>query len=356
MDCRWPLDKINAWYNSTPWLRGSNFLPSNVVNRLDMYQTYKSDEHLAVAEEELKLHQSIGFNTVRLWVDFDCYFLEGEKYLKILEKYIALSAKYKQKVMLVLTHEEDLHYGDKFVAKKLGEQKRYYTHFNRDYQEYELHQKEKRHYIEYNSLRPLFIQMVHTIVNKYKDDSRIIAWNIYNEPGITINERSIPILEELFELVRSYHPLQPLTADIWRGINDDGSLFTKEEEKALELSDFISFHCYSGFNSFKRKIEALKKRSERPIVVTEWLQRCNHNNVEDIYPYLAQERIGCYCWGFVNGDTFTDEPWNSVWEEMKIGNPNNYDVTKWQHNLIRRNHEPYDPKEIEIITKINKDK
>ena len=354
MDKRWTLNKINAWYRSMPWLRGSNFLPSNVINRLDMYQSYNSDIHLLVSEKELKIHQDIGFNSVRLWVDFDCYFLEGDKYLKLLEKYISLCAKYKQKVMLVLTHEEDLPYGENFTPKKLGEQEKLYTHFNRDYKEYDLHQKEKKHYYEYSDIRPLFMKMINAIVEKYRFDNRIIAWNIYNEPGITIGERSIEILETLFDVVRSHNPIQPLTADIWRGIEDNGKLLTKEEEKALELSDFVSFHCYSGFESFKRKIEALKSISDRPIVVTEWLQRVNHNNVEDIYPYLASERIGCYCWGFVNGDTFTDEPWNSIWNEIDEGKPCDYDLTKWQHNLYRRNYHPYDPKEINLIIEINK--
>ena len=77
MDKRWTLNKINAWYRSMPWLRGSNFLPSNVINRLDMYQSYNSDIHLLVSEKELKIHQDIGFNSVRLWVDFDCYFLDS---------------------------------------------------------------------------------------------------------------------------------------------------------------------------------------------------------------------------------------------------------------------------------------
>ena len=37
------------------------------------------------------------------------------------------------------------------------------------------------------------------VYEKYKNDERILAWNIINEPGITIGDRAIPIVKELFE-------------------------------------------------------------------------------------------------------------------------------------------------------------
>ena len=40
-------------------------------------------------------------------------------YMEIFDKYIDLCAKYGQKVMVVLTHEEDLPRGEKFVPKQL---------------------------------------------------------------------------------------------------------------------------------------------------------------------------------------------------------------------------------------------
>ena len=351
MNKRYSEIEIKKWYESLPWLRGSNFLPSNVINRLDMYQSYKSDEHLRVSDIELDLHEKIGFNTVRLWLDFDCYYLEKEKYLEILEEYISLCDKHHQLVMLVLAHEEDLPY-DTFKAKELGEQRKYYNHFNRDYPQYYEMAPRKKHYLEFDETRDLFLEMIDVVVNKYKNDKRIIAWNIYNEPGITIGNRAIPLLELLFDKVRKINPIQPLSADIWRDVDENGIPYSPEERKALELSDFISFHSYNKYPSFTKKIEALEKHN-RPIIVTEWLQRINHNNVEDIYPYLAKKRIGAYCWGFVEGDTFTNEPWENLWKEIEI-NPNyDYDFSKWQHNLFRRNLHPYIPKEIELIKKIN---
>ena len=45
--------------------------------------------------------------------------------------------------------------------------------------------------------------MVERVVKKYREDKRIIAWNVENEPGIGIGKRAIKLLRELFALVRS---------------------------------------------------------------------------------------------------------------------------------------------------------
>ena len=134
MKRQWTEQEINEWYAKQPWLRGTNFLPSDCINRLDMWQSFGREEHLKTAETELKLSEETGFNTVRLWCNFDVYYKEPEEFMQTLESYISLCAKYHHSVMLVLAYEEDLPYGDKFVAKELGAQKEYYNHFNRDYE------------------------------------------------------------------------------------------------------------------------------------------------------------------------------------------------------------------------------
>ena len=195
--------------------------------------------------------------------------------------------------------------------------------------------------------------MVRRVVEKYRNDNRILAWNVENEPGIGIQERSVNLLKDLFALVRSLDPVQPLTADIWRGVNEDGTFKTEEEKIAYELSDFISYHSYSPYEWFVAGIFTLKKHYNRPIIVTEWLNRCNHNTVQEIYPFLMYDKIGSYCWGFVGGMTYTTEPWNDFWKKYEEKPDIDFDFTKWQHDLIRRDYHPYDPREIELIRRCN---
>ena len=101
----------------------------------------------------------------------------------------------------------------------MGEQKVYYNHFNRDYELQDKNEKEGRfkHYTEYPETRELFFEMIERVVKKYRNDKRIIAWNVENEPGIVLHCRAVKLLQDLFTLVRSLDPIQPLTTDISRG-------------------------------------------------------------------------------------------------------------------------------------------
>ena len=352
MKQKWTIEQANEWYNIQGWLRGCNFIGSDCSSRIDMYQSYRIDEKLATAERELKLAQELGFNTVRLIADFDVYYAEPDSYMEVFDKYVDLCAKYGQKIMVVLAHEAQLPRGDVFVPKKMGEQ--FYTlgcHQGRAPLTEDQKALKPRHYMEIPLVRDCFLEMVTRTVSKYAKDERIICWNVYNEPGITIGERSIDILNTLFNLIRALDPIQPLCADVWRGVKGD-KIQTKEELVAYELSDVISFHSYQSFTKLVKEIN-FHKKTGRPLLLTEWLHRINHNNIFDLYPLFFLNNVANYCWGFVSGKTQTYEPWECMWDDWDRGEGGNYDFTKWQHDLFRPNLRPYDPHEIELIKEFN---
>ena len=41
---RWSKEKAWEWYNARPWIRGFNGYPSNCVNRVAIWQSYKHEE------------------------------------------------------------------------------------------------------------------------------------------------------------------------------------------------------------------------------------------------------------------------------------------------------------------------
>ena len=350
---KWTCEQANEWYAKQGWLRGCNFIGSDCANRLDMWQKYKCEEKLATAERELALCQKIGFNTVRLWANFDVYYAEPESYMEIFERYISLCHKYGQKVMVVLAHEEDIPRGDVFVPKKMGEQAYALgVHQGRVALPPEEYAKAPKHYMEYPEIRELYIEMVRRTVRKYAKDERILSWNIYNEPGIGLGDRAVYILKTLFEVVRAEDPDQPLCADLWNSIKN-GEIATAAERLALENSDIISFHSYQSYEKLVAEIRFLQ-RFNRPLFQTEWLHRINHNNVQEVYPLLYITNVSNYCWGFVVGKTQTNEPWSSMWAQWDRGEDRGYDFTKWQHDLFRPNLRPYDPREIVLIEKFNR--
>lgn len=355
---RWSESKAQEWYDKLPWLRGCNFIGSDCANRFDMWQSYKAEEKLATAKRELALCEDIGFNTVRIWIIFESWLNEPQFFMQMLEEYISICAEHHLAVMLCLTSEEDLPCGEysDFRPIRVGEQKYAVGYHQGQFPESaERAALPKWHYAQSTELAPKFWQMIKDIVNKYATDERILCWNIYNEPGITLKEdECIPVLTKMFETVRACDPIQPVTADVWRGLNEDDSPKTKVEEIALKNSDIISFHNYSSYCKFCKLVDAFSIYN-RPIFCTEWLHRINHNIVGEIYPLLYIKNIANYCWGFVVGKTQTNEPWDILWNEYYDPNKNvDYDFTKWQHDLFRPNFRPYDPTEIDLIKQFNK--
>jgi len=350
---KWTESEAWDWKKQTGWLRGCNFIGSDCCSRIDMWQSHNSSEHLETADRELSHCEKIGFNTVRLIVEFDVWLQERESFMQILEKYISLCDKYSQKVMIVLANEAQLCRGEKYVPKPLGEQV-YALGYHQG--RFPLTPEQKAltpyHELERAETHDLYLDMVREIVNKYKDDGRVVCWNVFNEPGITIGvERSVPLIRQMFETVRECDPSQPLCADIyyWKDMDH----LRPNEQVCADLSDVISWHCYKPVSGFVSDYESLK-RFNRPILLTEWLNRINHQDVKDIYPLLYLERIDCWCWGFVAGKTQTYEPWDSIWEQYEAsGGSKNFDFTKWQHDLLRPNLRPYDPKELELIVDFN---
>ena len=102
------------------------------------------------------------------------------------------------------------------------------------------------------------------------------------------------------------------------------------------------------------QIKRLQDEYGRPIVNTEWLGRCLHNTVQEMFPLFYLEKIGCYNWGFVAGKYQTYEPWEGLWQRYEKDHNADIDFTKWFHDLYRPSHHPYDPKEIEIIQRYSR--
>jgi len=62
---RWPAQKANEWYKQQPWLVGADYIPSNAINELEMFQAATFDP--AINDKELGMAESIGMNTVRVF-------------------------------------------------------------------------------------------------------------------------------------------------------------------------------------------------------------------------------------------------------------------------------------------------
>jgi beta-galactosidase/beta-glucuronidase len=345
---QWSKERAWAWYNSMPWIRGCNYMSADCANRIDQWQSHGFEERFETTEKELQLMQKLGFNSVRLIIEFIVWNEEHNSFMERFERYISLCSKYGISCMIVLANDcvrpkgiEESHLGEQHFD--------WGYHGGRKISQHDGLDGMGDHVLDYPEKAERYYEMVREIVERYKSDERILMWNIYNEVGNARREEvSLPHLKRLFEIVRAIDPIQPLTCEAWRLGTKEITELSEAEQYALENSDIVSFHCYLPYRSLVKNIKTLKKLG-RPIVCTEWLNRIVGNNVQEIFPLFYLDNIGCYNWGFVAGKYQTYEPWNFYWEIYDKDTSVDFDFTKWFHDLYRPNHRPYDPKEEEII-------
>jgi len=342
---RWSKERAWEWYNSRPWIRGCNYMSADCANRVDQWQELGFEERMKTTEEELKLMQQTGFNSVRLILEYVVWKEEHVSFMERFERYISLCDKYGISCMIVLANDCMPPRSEDWKMPAVGEQSYDWGyHGGRKRSQHGQHSEPAPHfYLDDEESREDYFRMVREIVTKYKNDERICIWDIYNEPGNSRRQDiTLPNLKRLFEIVRGIDPCQPLTTAVWR------PNWCEAEQFALDNSDIVSYHSYGDFNSNVRMIKRLKEEG-RPLLNTEWLGRCLHNDVFHHFPLFYLEKIGCYNWGFVAGKYQTYEPWEGTWQRYEKGETPDVDFTKWFHDLYRPNHRPYDPKEIQLI-------
>lgn len=348
---RWTLEKIWEWYDARPWLRGCNYMSADCANRVDQWQALGFEERLETTERELALMQETGFNTVRLILEFVVWKEEHDSFLERFDRYLSLCAKYGISCMVTLANDCMPPKNDGWKMPQVGEQSYDWGyHGGRKRSQHGVCTETSPHfYLDDPILREEYFEMVKEIVTLYRDDERVCIWDVYNEPGNRMRDAlTLPNLKRMFEVVRACNPTQPLTCAVWRMKGDESIPLPEVEQYALDQSDIVSYHCYKEYNEHIKIIKRLKKEG-RPILNTEWLARCTHNDVFSLFPLFYLEKIGCYNWGFVAGKYQTYEPWESTWTRYNNGSDTDVDFTKWFHDLYRPSHHPYDPKEIEVI-------
>jgi hypothetical protein len=189
-------------------------------------------------------------------------------------------------------------------------------------------------------LYPVLEKYVKDILGTFKNDKRILMWDLYNEPGNSNHGvSSLPLLKNVFKWSRQVNPTQPVTAGIWYFKTNELNVFQ------IENSDIVTYHNYSDERDHQMWINFLKMQ-DRPMICTEYMARRNNSRFENIMPLLKQNNIGAINWGFVSGKTNTIFAWDEPHPELK-------EPVLWFHDIYRTDKTPFDTKELEFIKKMN---
>ena len=75
----------------------------------------------------------------------------------------------------------------------------------------------------------------------------------------------------------------------------------------------ISFHNYDGPAEFEKRVLWLQAW-KRPILCTEYMARPRGSTFQAILPIAKKYKVAAINWGFVNGKSQTNLPWDS-WQK-----------------------------------------
>ena len=323
---RWSVEKAQEWSREHGWVCGVNYIPAGAVNYTAMWD--KTSFSPKEIRRELGLMKDLGMNCVRFVMQYKVYEDDPKYFVRTLGKFLRLCDEAGVKAMPIFF--DDCTFGtnnDPHTGRQPEPLRGWYAWGWSP-------SPGLTAKIDYRC-RPMLERYVKDVMTKFRDDERILLWDLYNEPtNCAMSEYSWTLLRDVFRWAREVNPSQPISSGLWNG---DAEL----NEFLLTGSDVVTFHHYGDAESTLGQIEE-KLSYGRPVICTEWMNRVADSTIKDNLHLFAEHGVGCLLWGLVNGKTQTDLPWGHRPEMLPYKGV-------WQHDIFRGDLTPYDPEEIELL-------
>jgi hypothetical protein len=323
----WTPAKANAWYAKHKWINGADFTPSTAINQLEMWQADTFDPK--TIDRELGYAESIGFNTMRVFLHSIAWKEDPAGFKKRVAQYLAIADKHQIQTLFVF-------FDDCWSPEaKAGKQPEPKTGIHNSGWV-----QDPGNRLNNPGQLTMLQQYVTDVLTTFKHDKRILLWDLFNEPGNSgKGDKSLALLSKIFVWARAVNPDQPLSAGLW-----DWSL---EKLNAFQLthSDVITYHDYEDPEKHERVVQLLKA-SSRPLICTEYMARLRGSTFENSMPMLKKENVGAINWGLVMGKTNTIYAWDTPM-------PNGDEPKLWFHDVFRKDGTPYNQNETNLIKKLN---
>ena len=343
---RWSEEEANVWYAKQAWPVGSNFIPADAINQLEMWQadTFNPQE----IDKELGWAQAIGMNTMRVFLHDLLWQQDAAGFRQRIDTFLTIADKHHIKPIFVLF---DSCWDPN---PKLGPQHPPIPGVHNSGWVQSPGEKALRDTSQYSRLK----DYVQGVIGAFAKDDRILAWDLWNEPSNgndssygkddprNKNQLVLALLPQVFAWAREEHPDQPLTSGVWTG--DWSSLDKMDAISRLQIqeSDVISFHNYGWPEEFEQHIQWLTQ-FHRPLICTEYMARGAGSTFDTILPIAKKYRVAAINWGFVAGKTQTYLPWDSWQRPYVLQQP-----TVWFHDIFHADGKPYREREVELIRKL----
>lgn len=342
----WSPDRANRWYQGQGWLVGANYITSNAINQLEMFQADTFDPRRVDAE--LGWAQTHGLNAVRVFLHDQLWAHDARGFQHRLAEFVAIAARHRIKPLFVFFDScwDPLPKAGPQRAPKPGIHNSGWV------------QSPGAQRLDDLDYRRTLRDYVTGLLNQFRTDERVLGWDLWNEPDNPAHvyrkverqdklDRVADLLSLVFGWARSVDPSQPLTSGVWDGVWGDASRRSEIADIQLNNSDVITFHSYDQPAGFEARIAELSPLG-RPILCTEYLARTVGSTVDGVLPVAKRHNVGAINWGLVAGKTQTYFPWDS-WDHPYTTAPQ-----LWFQDLVRPDGRPYQDSEIQTIGKLSK--
>lgn len=340
---KWSKQTAVQWYAQEPWLVGSNYLPADAINQLEMWQASTFDPKRI--DLELGWAQGLGMNTMRVFLHDLLWEQDSAGFKKRIDTFLTIADKHKIKPIFVLFDScwNPFPHLGKQPAPRPGVHNSGWV------------ESPGIKALEDPAQYPRLEAYVKGVIGAFANDPRVLAWDIWNEPD-NLNGSSygkeepknakqlvLELLPKAFAWARSVHPQQPLTSCLWQGDWSSYAKMSPMAKEELDLSDIVTFHNYDPPASFEQHVQWLEQYG-RPIICTEYMARPRGSTFQAIMPLEKKDKIGAINWGFVAGKSQTYMPWDS-WQHPYVTHP----PAVWFHDIFHTDGQPYRPQEVKFI-------
>jgi hypothetical protein len=341
---RWSSARARAWYSAQRWILGSDYIPSDAVNELEMWQAATFDPRRI--DVELGWAQGLGMDSMRVFLHNLLWEQDPNGFKQRIRIFLAIAARHHIKPIFVLFDscwDPDPQLGPQHppipgVHNSGWVQAPGTVRLDdpADYGKLEAYVKD--------------------MVGSFGRDDRVLAWDVWNEPDNPGGgdyaarepkdkfERVAWLLPRVFSWARSEHPIQPLTSGLWHGPDwSKAAGLNAIERTQLTDSDVLTFHDYDWPEEFLQRIRELETYG-RPLICTEYMARGDGSTIDGDLPIAKRMDVGMLNWGFVEGKTQTNLPWDS-WERPYVL----LQPPVWHHDLLWPDGRPYREREAQIL-------
>jgi hypothetical protein len=343
---RWSADRADRWYQAQGWLVGANYITSNAINQLEMFQADTFDPRRI--DTELGWAQMHGLNAVRVFLHDQLWAQDQRGFQRRLAQFVTIAARHRIKPLFVLFDScwDPFPKPGRQRAPKPGVHNSGWV------------QSPGAEHLDDLDYRRTLLNYVTGVLSQFRTDDRVLGWDIWNEPDNPAKayrkverkdkqERVADLLSLAFGWARSVDPSQPLTSGVWTGEWGDPQRRSEIANIQLDNSDVVTFHSYDEPAAFEARIAELTPLG-RPILCTEYLARTLGSTVDGVLPITKRHNIAAINWGLVAGKTQTYFPWDS-WDHPYKTVPK-----LWFQDLLQPDGRPYRDAEIQTISKLSR--